>query len=59
MGFNIHDLFFFSPDFESIGKWYRQLIGESIGKEYSKDNKQIFCGITGRNYRQVPRFVSN
>lgn len=46
MGFNIHDLFLFSPDFESIGKWYRQLIGESIGKEYSKDNKQIFCGIT-------------
>lgn len=46
MGFNIHDLFLFSPDFESIGKWYRQLIGESIGKEYNKDNKQIFCGIT-------------
>ena len=46
IGFNIQDLFLFSPDFESIGKWYRQLIGESIGKEYSKDNKQIFCGIT-------------
>jgi glucose-6-phosphate isomerase len=29
---NIHDSFFFSVDLESIGKWYRQLMGESIGK---------------------------
>ena len=46
MGFNIHDLFLFSSDFESIGKWYRQLMAESIGKEFDNDNNQIFCGIT-------------
>ncbi|MEF8847562.1 MAG: hypothetical protein V5A68_00305 [Candidatus Thermoplasmatota archaeon] len=45
-GINIHDLFLFSPDFESIGKWYRQLMAESIGKEYTKDGKQVCEGIT-------------
>ena len=43
---NIHDLFIFSPDFESIGKWYRQLMGESIGKEFNRENKQVYNGIT-------------
>ena len=43
---NIHDLFLFSPDLESFGKWYRQLMGESIGKEYNKDHKKVFNGIT-------------
>lgn len=28
----IHDSFFFEPTLESLGKWQRQLIGESIGK---------------------------
>lgn len=28
----IHDLFLFAPQLESLGKWYRQLMGESIGK---------------------------
>jgi glucose-6-phosphate isomerase len=42
----IHDLFLFNTDLESIGKWYRQLMGESIGKEYDKNDKQIFEGIT-------------
>ena len=28
----IHDSFFFNPELESLGKWYRQLLGESIGK---------------------------
>ncbi|MCA9371832.1 hypothetical protein KC726_02945 [Candidatus Woesebacteria bacterium] len=32
-GKNIHDSFFFAPQLESLGKWYRQLTGESIGKE--------------------------
>ncbi len=45
-GVNINDLFLFSPDLESIGKWYRQLIGESIGKEFDKKNNRIFEGIT-------------
>ncbi|MHA1469426.1 MAG: hypothetical protein ACTSSP_02560, partial [Candidatus Asgardarchaeia archaeon] len=43
---NIVDLFLFSTDLESIGKWYRQLMGESIGKEFDRDKKQVFQGIT-------------
>lgn len=42
----IHDLFLFSSDLESIGKWYRQLMGESIGKEYDNNQQQLFAGIT-------------
>lgn len=34
-GFTIHDTFLFSVDLESLGKWYRQLMGESIGKTSS------------------------
>lgn len=45
-GKNIHDLFLFSTDLESLGKWYRQLLGESIGKEYDIKGKQVFTGIT-------------
>lgn len=45
-GQTIHDLFLFSPDLESVGRWYRQLMGESIGKEYTIKNKQVFEGIT-------------
>lgn len=45
-GKNIHDLFLFGVDFESIGKWYRQLLAESIGKEYDLANQQVFTGIT-------------
>ena len=29
----IHELFFWNPELETIGKWYRQLLAESIGKE--------------------------
>ncbi|MFC1686060.1 hypothetical protein ACFLZZ_03505 [Nanoarchaeota archaeon] len=32
-GKNIHDTFLFSNDLESAGKWYRQLLAESIGKK--------------------------
>lgn len=32
-GKRIHDTFLFHPELESLGKWYRQLMGESIGKE--------------------------
>lgn len=28
-----HNSFYFHPELESLGKWYRQLMGESIGKE--------------------------
>jgi len=45
-GINIDNKFLFSTDLESFGKWYRQLMGESIGKEYNINNEQIFEGIT-------------
>ncbi len=45
-GHNIHDLFLFSDDLESIGKWYRQLVAESIGKQYDRDQKEVFTGVT-------------
>ncbi len=46
-GKNINDLFLFSTDLESIGKWYRQLMGESIGKQWDKNHsKKIYAGIT-------------
>lgn len=35
----IHDSFFFNPGLESLGKWYRQLLSESVGKSE-------FAGIT-------------
>lgn len=45
-GRNIADLFLFSNDLESIGKWYRQLMGESIGKEHDRKGKRVQVGIT-------------
>ncbi len=33
----IFDLFLFQPEFESVGKWYRQLFAESIGKNTTLD----------------------
>ncbi len=30
---NIHNMFVFEPELESLGKWYEQLIAESIGKK--------------------------
>jgi glucose-6-phosphate isomerase len=32
-GRTIHNSFFFSPRFEGLGKWYRQLVAESLGKD--------------------------
>lgn len=43
---NIHDHFLFSNDLESFGKWYRQLMGESIGKEFNLKKKRVFAGMT-------------
>lgn len=42
----INDNFFFHPELESVGKWYRQLMGESIGKEKDLTGKEIRAGIT-------------
>ena len=32
-GMVVHDMFLFNPELESLGKWYRQLSGESTGKD--------------------------
>jgi glucose-6-phosphate isomerase len=45
-GRNISDLFLFASDLESVGKWYRQLMGESIGKEKNRNGKRVWEGIT-------------
>lgn len=45
-GKNINDMFLFSVDFESLGKWCRQLVAESLGKEYVLKEKKIPVGIT-------------
>ncbi|MFH1649180.1 MAG: hypothetical protein ABIA93_01380 [Candidatus Woesearchaeota archaeon] len=46
-GRNIANTFVFSTELESFGKWYRQLLAESIGKEWNKDHsKQMWNGIT-------------
>jgi len=42
-GINIHDTFLFYPALESLGKWYRQLLAESIGKIKSNEER---IGIT-------------
>jgi glucose-6-phosphate isomerase len=34
-GKRIHDHFVFRTDLEGVGKWYRQLLAESIGKQYN------------------------
>jgi glucose-6-phosphate isomerase len=45
-GKNISDLFLFANDLESLGKWCRQLIAESLGKEFNKKGKKVNIGIT-------------
>lgn len=45
-GVHIHDSFFFSARFAKVGLWYRQLMGESIGKEYDLSGRIVFAGIT-------------
>jgi len=45
-GKNISDLFFFSSDLESLGKWCRQLMAESLGKEFDRNGRKVNVGIT-------------
>ncbi len=45
-GFRINDNFFFHAELESVGKWYRQLMGESVGKERSLQGEVVHAGIT-------------
>jgi len=43
---NIHDTFIFSKSVYSFGQWYRQLVGESLGKKYNKKGEVVNVGIT-------------
>jgi glucose-6-phosphate isomerase len=45
-GKTINDNFFFNGELESLGKWYRQLMGESVGKELNIDGDVVNTGIT-------------
>ncbi len=45
-GININDNFFFHPELESVGKWYRQLMGESIGKDGKGITPTVSIGST-------------
>lgn len=45
-GKTIHDTFMFTPSLESLGKWYRQLLGESIGKKTDSNGNIVHVGIT-------------
>lgn len=45
-GVNVFDLFLFSNDLESVGKWNRQLVAESLGKENNKKGEKVNAGIT-------------
>jgi glucose-6-phosphate isomerase len=45
-GHTIHDTFVFAPSLESLGKWYRQLTGESVGKEKDWQGNIVHRGIT-------------
>ncbi len=44
-GVTIYDIFFFNPEFESLGKWSRQLFAESLGKEKDLEGRTVRAGI--------------
>lgn len=45
-GQTIYDTFLFHSELESLGKWYRQLLGESIGKQDDRTGQTVHAGIT-------------
>jgi len=45
-GAAMHNLFVFDADLERLGKWYRQLVGESLGKERDLAGRIVHAGIT-------------
>ncbi len=45
-GFVIHDTFIFSCRLHGVAEWYRQLMGESIGKERDRSGAVVHVGIT-------------
>ncbi len=45
-GNSIYNLFLYSENMESIGGWCRQLMAESLGKEYNNSGERVFEGLT-------------
>ena len=45
-GIIINNSFFFNPELKSVGKWYTQLVSESIGREYNLRGEKVNIGIT-------------
>ena len=45
-GLAINNSFFFNPELEMLGKWYRQLMGESLGKDLNRSGVIGHHGIT-------------
>lgn len=45
-GVTIHDIFAFSPALLMLGNWYKQLIGESLGKKYNREGLLVEVGIS-------------
>lgn len=43
---NMYNSFFFNSELESLGKWWRQLFAESLGKRYSEDGGSVYAGMT-------------
>ena len=44
-GYRVYDLFVFDPALESLGKWNRQLLGESVGKRENSSGEVVETGI--------------
>lgn len=44
--YRIHDMFLFGVQLEGIGKWYRQLLAESVGKEHNIHGQEVNVGMT-------------
>lgn len=45
-GCTIHDMFLFGADLKDLGRWYQQLMAESIAKEYDRAENRVEIGIT-------------
>ena len=45
-GHIIHDFFVFSPDLFMLANWYKQLVGESLGKKYDLNGNVVEVGFT-------------
>jgi glucose-6-phosphate isomerase len=43
---NIYNDFFFNSELESIGKWWRQLFAESLGKRFNREGGSVSAGMT-------------